>query len=164
MLRAIGLQVPNRLLTKRSYPLRRNKTEFGSKVFMPCFTRLNGRPSTAEGQAAVYDARFASGGRRGAQPPRVWCSIRTLSVLPSWSSTLSTHLTRRFAAKGVAARGHVDDFWRRVPSDYSILKFFEYFSTPRMTRYFRGSRKFRSRRVRWNVENQLLVGQISGPS
>ena len=54
-------------------------------------------------------------------------SIRALSVLPAWSSILSTRFSRSFAAKGVAARGHVDDFWRRVPSDYSILRFLSTF-------------------------------------
>ena len=33
-----------------------------------------------------------------------------------------------------------------------------------MTRYFRRSRKFRSRGVRWNVENELLFGSVSGNS
>ena len=91
------------------------------------------------------------------------CSNRSLSVLPAWSSSLSTHLTRRFAAKGVAARGHVYDFWRRVPSSCSILRFSEYISTSRMTRYFRRSRKFRSRGVRWNAENELFLGNVVRP-
>ena len=34
-------------------------------------------------------------------------------------------------------------------------------TTP-MTKYFRASRKFRTRRVRWNVENQLLFSQMQG--
>ena len=62
--------------------------------------------------------------------------------------------------KGVAARGHVDDFWRRVRRDARYWDFFEYISTSRMTRYFRRSRKFRSRGVRWNAENELFLGTL----
>ena len=63
----------------------------------------------------------ASRGRRGRNPRVGVLDLGRISVTGLVSTLILT--LRGDLPASVAARGHVDDFWRRVPSKCSILRF-----------------------------------------